>query len=143
MNSQRIFYTTDLMKICPNCASQNSKDACFCYKCGISLKSPMEIYPNLDLLPTSMYNWQKPYFASYIWMSLVLLSIVMLSCFLYWRTCGDYVEPYCYPLWIFILLIALYMLFSNQRKIRRLNNVNLQQIADYIQRYSYWGLLVG
>lgn len=99
----------------------------------------MEIYPQLNFQPTSVYNWRKPLFSSYIWLSLLLLSIVMLSCFLFWRTRSDYVEPFWYPIWIFILLIALCMFISNQRKISKLNDVSLQNIADYIQKYTLRG----
>lgn len=105
----------------------------------------MEIYPELNLQPTSVYNWQKPLLSGYFYLSYLLLGIVGISIILYdmiTNDCDD--EQYwtdvcaCIILWM-MSLICLYRFISNQRKTSKLNDVSLQNIADYIQKYTLWG----
>lgn len=129
------------MKICPNCALHNPDDACFCYNCGNSLKSPMEIYPELNFQPTSVYNWQKPLFSRSLYLPVMLIMILAISWALYCILFDDYEGEELWIilcLWIFSFLLCLYRFISNKRKISKLNDVSLQNIADYIQMYTLW-----
>ena len=102
----------------------------------------MEIYPELNLQPTSVYNWQKPLLTGYVCLSLMLWSIACLTIKLYDMITNDYDDDQYFGAvcaFIFmssVFLIGLYMFIANKRKISKLNDVSLQDIADYIQKYT-------
>lgn len=165
---------------CRKCGTENQTGVKFCRHCGTSLvdvKNIMDIYPELNFIPTNMFDWKKPKVGMFVKcvfrIAMFMALIQIIYCFIalskwdcsysfYWG-CDTYSDPLHLDLygmttgnsvgsyreclfvllsWLVSCLFGLYIatkIFCNYAKYPK-KTTPLNEVADYCQKYSYWGI---